>query len=178
MFLMDKIIHLEARQIPQKNRDQAASYIKNYATVLLYDGNVIGSGTFVQCETYFGILTAHHVPQYVINPRDFKPNSKKKLGLVIHNSPHAFEIELQYISVHDIGIPKNEEYGPDLTFWEILDKNKLGTIKAFRSFWNILIEKSFIEKCYEDTNSLWAVCGLPSMWQRDETKNRKSKQKI
>ena len=64
---MDKIIHLETRQIPQKNIDQAANSIKNYATVLLYEGNVIGSGTFVQCESYFGILTAYHVPKSLLS---------------------------------------------------------------------------------------------------------------
>lgn len=172
---MGKIISLKTSQLPREIREQAANSIKNYATVLFYSGEVIGSGTFVQCNSCLGILTAHHVIEDKIKPILFDYSSGKKLGVSIENYPHALEIELQYIHPHEIGSPQDEKYnrfGPDLIFLEILDNTKLGMIKTSRSFWNIpLIKNSLVNDCYDDSNSIWAVCGLPQDWIRDEIPN-------
>lgn len=166
---------LKISQIPKEIIEQIGNSINNYATVLFYGGNVIGSGTFVECNSRFGILTAHHVIGKGIGLDSFVNGSTKKLGVAIAvNFPHAPEFELQYIRHHEIGRPPNyeyNEYGPDLIFLEILDREKLGTIKAHSSFWNIQYESSSINDCYNDSSSIWAVCGLPQAWTKDDTPN-------
>lgn len=172
---MEKTISFKISQIPMEIIEQAGNSISNYSTVLFYGGSVIGSGTFVQCNSCFGILTAHHVIGEGIGLDPFKNGSDKKLGVAIAvNSPCAPEFELQYIRPHEIGRPPNykyNEYGPDLVFLEILDEEKLGTIIAHSSFWNIPSESTLVNDCYNDSSSIWAVCGLPQDWRRDEIPN-------
>ena len=69
---MDKTISLKTSQFPEEIIEQASRAIDNYATVLFYEDNVIGSGTFVQCDSIFGILTAHHVIREGIGLDSFK----------------------------------------------------------------------------------------------------------
>jgi hypothetical protein len=139
----------------------------NYATVLFYDGNVIGSGTFVECNSQFGILTAHHVIREGIGFDSFGSSSAKKLGVAIATNYYCKpELELQYTQPHEIGKPhdKYNEFGPDLIFLEILDREKLGTIKACSSFWNMPSQNNLVNDCYNDSSCIWAVCGLPQNW--------------
>lgn len=159
--------------------EQAGNSISNYSTVLFYGGSVIGSGTFVQCNSCFGILTAHHVIGEGIGLDPFKNGSDKKLGIGIAvNYTHKTEFELQYIRPHEVGKPQNgkyNEYGPDLVFLEILDEEKLGTIIAHSSFWNISPQDSLVNDCYNDLSSVWAIFGLPEVWIRIEERVSKSK---
>lgn len=167
---MDKTISLKISQITTEIIDEACNSIGDYVTILFYGGNVIGSGTFVQCDSCFGILTAHHVIGKGIGLDSFKNYSDKKLGIAIkENFPRALEFDLVHIRPHEIGRPRNQKYhefGPDLVFLEILDEENLGTIKAHSSFWNISPQDSLVNDCYNDLSSVWAVCGLPEGWIR------------
>lgn len=169
---MKKYISLKISQITQEVIDNTCNSIGDYVTILFYGGNVIGSGTFVQCDSCYGILTAHHVIGKSIGLDSFNNCSDKKLGIAIkENSPHALEFNLEHIRPYEIGRPRNNKYnefGPDLVFLEILDKEKLGTIKARSSFWNISPQGSLVNDCYKDFSSVWAVCGLPENWIRIE----------
>lgn len=174
---MDEIISLKISQLPMDIIEQISSSIMTYATILFYNGNVIGSGTFVECNSHFGILSAHHVIGEGIGLKSFRSNSSKKLGVAIavkaDQNPEEvkgiqhLEFDLQHICPHEIGSPPNckyNEYGPDLIFLEILDREKLGTIKAYSSFWNISYESNLVNNCYDNLSCIWAVCGLPQDW--------------
>lgn len=161
---MGKKISIRLDQIPRALLDENARCIGKYSTVLLYNNKVIGSGTFLQCGLHFGILTAHHVIGETIGINLRGNGVDKKLVLAIEDNPVRFEIKLQYIRLFEVGKPKAgnyNEYGPDLILLEILDRNKLGTIKAIKSFWNIQSETYLKNELYKDENSVWVVCGLP-----------------
>jgi len=169
---MNKTISLKISQIPTEIIELASNSIGDCSTILFYGGDVIGSGTFVQCDSCFGILTAHHVIREGIGLDSFKKGSDKKLGVAVkENFPRALEFDLLHVRPHEIARPRNHEYnefGPDLVFLEILDEENLGTIKAHSSFWNISPQDNLVNECYNDLSSIWAVCGLPKDWIRVE----------
>ncbi len=171
---MGKDILIRLGQIPRELLDGIGDFLGKYSTALLYDNKVIGSGTFLQYGTHFGILTAHHVIGETIGINLCGNSVDKILVLAITDNLHRFEIKLQYVRVFEIGKPKNgnyNEYGPDLILLEILDRDKLGTIKAIKSFWNISSKTDLKNDCYKDKNSVWVVCGLPQDWVTHETSN-------
>ena len=157
--------------IPRKKLEKPAKFITNHSTVLIYENQPFGSGTFVKCGSRFGILTAYHVPYNITKPFNFKPNSPDLLGISISNYTHALWIEMQYLNPYFIGIPVDEKYGgPDMVFLEILDQSKLGWIKEYRSFWDIPFGNgvSMIKTCSSNSDSLWAIAGLPQSMKHKE----------
>jgi hypothetical protein len=154
-----KIIELKIKDIPQAKLDKATESIEFFSTVLIHNGQPWGSATFVKCQNKYGLLTAHHVAKSL----NLRPNSNENLGLAINNQPHALIIEFSNLKHYKIGIPLNDENGPDIAFIEILDSEKLGWIKAYRSFCDIssTTTKTILETPVSNTNSLWAIAGMP-----------------
>ncbi|MHC4388892.1 MAG: hypothetical protein ACYSX1_09815 [Planctomycetota bacterium] len=156
--------------IPREELEKLGEFIVNYSTVLIYENQPFASGTLVKCGARFGILTAHHVPYNTTKPFNFRPNSSDRLGLAIKKDEHAFWIAMQYLHPYPVGVPVNEESGPDMVFLDILDNDKLGWIKAYGSFWEISLEDgaSMIEMCSCDSDGLWAIAGLPQSMTQEE----------
>jgi hypothetical protein len=111
--------------------------INQFCVSLLHNSSLIGSGTLVQCGNKYGILTAHHVVYKGNRPFDFRYASDDAIQLVIQASPHEFVLPLKFIVCHDIGVPVSDEQGPDLVFLEIPPGDKLGALKARKSFFNL-----------------------------------------
>ena len=143
--------------------DAAKQFIASYSTVLVRNGDIAGSATYVKCGDRHGVLTAHHVAFQCTPPFDFSPNSPDKLGFGLAGRPHAFEIEMQHMVPHEIGRPLCDEYGPDLLFIEIpRSESRLHTILAKRQFWNVSITPDDrIATCYNEINCVWATAGHP-----------------
>jgi len=144
--------------IPREKLEKAGELIANHSTVLLYNKQPFASGTFVKCGYRFGILTAYHA----IEPFNFIPNVTDQLGISTAKYEHTLLIEMQYLN--PIKFPYTEKYGdPDMVFLEILDQSKLSWIKEFRSFWEVSSEDvvSMITECCSNSDSLWAISGLP-----------------
>ncbi|HEG43953.1 MAG TPA: hypothetical protein ENH94_07895 [Phycisphaerales bacterium] len=157
--------------IPREKLKKPAEFIANYSTVLIYEDQPFGSGTFVKCGSRFGILTAYHVPYNTTKPFNFKPHSSDRLGISISNCTHALWIEMQYLNPYSIGVPVDGNYGgPDMVFLEILDQSKIFRIKENQSFWDIPFENgvSMIKKCSTNSDSLWAIAGLPQELQEEK----------
>ena len=86
----------DAMEIPKELRDRALSEISHFSTMLALDGEFAGSGTFITCGGKHGILTANHVVHNPENPHmRFNFNSAhQKLGLVVEEIPHRFQLEM------------------------------------------------------------------------------------
>jgi hypothetical protein len=161
-------------ELPLGLFDQATQFIASYSTVLVRNGDIAGSATYVKCGNQHGILTAHHVAFQCSPPFDFSPNSSDKLGFGIARMPHvphAFEIEMQHLIPHEIGRPVTDDFGPDLLFIEIpASEPRLHTILAKRQFWNISITPDDrIEECYTEINCVWSTAGHPHALRKQET---------
>jgi len=156
--------------IPREKLEKPAEIIANHSTVLIYENQPFGSGTFVKCGDRFGILTAYHVPYNTTKPFNFKPNSSDQLGITITKDKTAPVIEMQYLNPYSIGIPVDGNYGgPDMVFLEILDQSMLGWIKVYRSFWDIPVENGvcMIKQSSSNSGSLWAIAGLPQSMKQE-----------
>lgn len=132
--------------------------IAHFCVSILHNSALSGSGTLVQCGEKSGIVTAHHVVYRGKRPFDFGYGSDDAIGLLIMDTPHEFVLPLKYITCHDIGVPVSDEEGPDLVFLEIPPGEKLGTLKARKSFFNITAKTderlSFLE---DDEKGFWAI---------------------
>src|SRR6266478_7032038 len=51
--------------------EKAALIIKNYTTIFMLNGDMLGSGACVHTCGFYGILTAHHVAEGVLQNTDF-----------------------------------------------------------------------------------------------------------
>src|SRR6266567_7067283 len=123
--------------IPRHVFERAVGEVTRFSTILVLDGKLAGSGTFIKCGDLYGILTAHHV---VHNPKDparrFTFTGTQKLALLIDTRAHLFEIDVCACRCVDIGTPVAEETGPDLSVI-LLPAPRLGTLKAKKDFYNI-----------------------------------------
>lgn len=162
---MCKKKEIRATDVRKSERDNASQIIAYYSTCLIHDSNLRGSGIFVKYESRYGILTAYHVAHGGASPFDFAIGSNDAVGLSLTNMQHAFYIETDMLRPHSIGIPRCEEEGPDMIFLEILDQEKVGTIKATRSFWDIRVDyKQRINELCQSKSCIWAVSGVPELW--------------
>lgn len=132
--------------------------ILQFCVTLLHASSLAGSGTLVQCGEKHGILTAHHVVHKGEYPFDFRYASDDFIGLLFEDKPHEFGLPLKYLVCHDIGIPVSDNEGPDLVFLEIPPSEKLGTLKAKKSFFNLTAnsEKRLVF-CEDDERGFWAT---------------------
>lgn len=164
--MVDELIFKHG-EIPREKLKKPGEFIANHSTVLLYKNRPFASGTFVKCGSRFGILTAYHA----IESFNFTPNSTDQLGIATAEYPHALLIEMQYLNPHYIEFRSPDKYGgPDMVFLEILDQSKLFWIKENKSFWDIPSEHgvSTIKECYSNSDSLWAIAGLPQSAKQEE----------
>lgn len=159
---------LKLSELPETLQNEIQRDIGCYATALFLNRSFVGSGTFVSCGNTYGILTAHHIPYNPLSKDrkfDFSKGSTQQLGLGITSGNHCFEIEMQHLSLVEVGKPREGNYGPDgpdIAFIEILDLDKLGSIKARKSFFNITYKRDENLKLSLEDQGLWAVACCPS----------------
>ncbi len=159
--------------LPVTLQEKIKNDIECYNTVLFLDGSFAGSGTFVSCNGRFGILTAHHIPFNPITKKhfDFSLGSTQRLGLGITRRLHSFEIEMKYLNLVEVGKPKGGKYGPngpDIAFIEILDIDKLGSIKARKSFFDIDYNRDVNMALSLEDEGIWAVACCPAEFNIEE----------
>lgn len=158
--------------LPLKKFDNVCKKIQLYSTVLIRNDDIAGSGTWVKCGNKYGILTAHHVA-FQCNPHfNFKIESDDQLGFsVITEIPHNFSIKMKYLIPHEIAIPKNDEWGPDLLFIEIPDSiPQFQTIRAKKNFWNLSQSATEnLEQCLDDNNCVWIIAGYPYEFKKEQS---------
>jgi hypothetical protein len=96
----------------------------------------LGTGVLVQKANRFGILTAGHCLHACSPEVRLGREQGDKLFLIIQRGRIVF-FEPQELLEHRLVTPQCEEYGPDLTFIEILAIERLATVKASGSFWSL-----------------------------------------
>jgi hypothetical protein len=159
---LGKKVLSDAREIPKELRDRALSEISRFSTMLALDGEFAGSGTFITCGGKHGILTANHVVHNPENPQmRFNFNSAhQKLGLVVEEIPHRFQLETGACECLDIGAPTEWGAGPDLSVI-LLPEVGIGTLKAKKDFFDIEHKaQAKLNESLEDAGT-FIVAGAP-----------------
>ncbi len=114
---------------------------------------LIGSGTLVDVNGIFGILTAQHVI-------DALP-SHGNLGLIVSEKLHRPIVDAQTLIYTCIGRGKDSSIGPDVGFIK-LPHTVVGLLKAHKSFYNITKSKDLILNNPPDEGlGLWCLAGIP-----------------
>ena len=158
LAIMNERFQIPIGEMPAEFLASNIPTIAQFCVSILHNSALAGSGTLVQCGDKHGIVTAHHVVYKGNRPFDFRYGSDDAIGLLIMDTPHEFVLPLKYIVCHDIGVPVSDEEGPDLVFLEIPPGEKLGALRARKSFFNITAKKaerlSFLE---DDGKGFWAI---------------------
>ena len=99
----------------------------------------LGSGVLVEKNGKFGILTAHHCLHAASPDVQFGTIGGDDLFLILWGGR---EILLKSIEVKELQLASPSagvygEFGPDLTFIEILSADRRGSLAAISSFWNL-----------------------------------------
>lgn len=117
------------------------------------DAVLIGSGTLVDINGIFGILTAQHVI-------DALP-SHGNLGFIVSEQLHRPSIEAQALVHTRIAKGSNPSIGPDLGFIK-LPNTIIGLLKARKSFYNLSKSRERILHAPPDNDlGLWCLSGIP-----------------
>src|SRR2546422_8708220 len=92
----------------------------HYATILVSDAGMVGSGTLVNIGAIHGILTAHHVAELA-----YKSKNKEFSLCIRQNIPHRLDVstsQFKHIIVGSNARPdRHKDLGPDLSFLMIID---------------------------------------------------------
>lgn len=154
-----KIITTRFDQIPRAfMTEELSPLLRSYCVTLIglrSDGSYAhcGSGTLVQVDNQYYVLTAAHCTQELAK--------WDEIGLGVVEYPHHFALpkQSQAIIIRD---EKAIEWGPDLAFLSI-PPSKVGTLKANKSFYNLSIHQtSMLAKRPKLRRGLWAFVGTPA----------------
>jgi hypothetical protein len=115
-----------------------------------------GSGTLVSADGAHGILTAAHVWTKQLHSFD-------RIALTLKERDfHEFLIDTSFLKAHTVGPSDDEAWGPDICFLRI-PTSAVGTIKAFRTFYNLSKRREFALKHEVNSNAgLWVLMGIPA----------------
>jgi hypothetical protein len=161
-------------RLPEAFIEEAYRTIRPHVTALAIDSTEngellpIGSGTFIQWDNNFGILTADHVVK-ISGPRRLNTASPvQRLQIVLDDRPSSFGVESRYLEIISLGDQHWPGEGPDLAVIKLPTSSQLGTIQAKKSFWNLTNhrEDKLARAC--DSRGCMAIAGHPGEDMHDE----------
>ena len=148
------------KDIPQAVLDEVILSLKHYLVALYFlvpekphpRLRIIGSGTLVELEGVYYILTAAHVWHEV--------RGADQIGLALTDHQSAFMIPRESITAKELWGGILSEWGPDMALLR-LPPPVIPTISAHKSFLNLALQKESLP-AYPPTieNGLWAVTGM------------------
>lgn len=131
--------------------------------------NLLGSGTLIQVNENYGILTATHVTKELLS------SDKFRIGLSGSGFSDILPLEMQYLSPINIDV-NGTLFGvevPDISFITLPD-NIVGTIKAKKSFYNFLNKQpSHLLDNEFDLSETFILFGTPDEFTKEKIDNEK-----
>jgi len=106
--------------------------INDYSISLFRNNKPFGSGTLVAVGGIWGILTAHHVSQFLQ-----RGSEDDTIQIVLAGHPHRFDVPLAACSALVVGAhdETHSSDGPDLALVRLLDPSQIGTLRSKKSFY-------------------------------------------
>ena len=164
------MINKKFTDIPEDFDIKISEELFNYSVAICEnqgsDGNTLrflGSGTLVQKENKFGILTAHHC-LHIPSPKAPSPIKKGRKLICVIKGGRPVVLDCDDVREVQLAFPSNNEYtkdGPDITFIEILNSNRLSTFKAVGSFWCLNQDPNTIIEKFGTSGHFLANVGFP-----------------
>jgi len=123
----------------------------------------LGSGVLVRKGTHCGILTAHHF-LHACSPEVRLGSDKGDLLWLVLDRGREVRIKPEEVIEHTLTKPNTEEFGPDLTFIEILSLERLGTFKANGTFWALGKQPSEVAQRFGNPLTPIITAGFPGAY--------------
>lgn len=120
----------------------------------------LGSGVLVRKGKRHGILTAHHC-LHACSPEVQLGSFRGDTMRFLINPGRSVLVQPQEVLEHPLALPKEDGYGPDLTFIEIVSPERLGTFKAYGTFWSLDKQASDILRDFGQPYMPAASVGFP-----------------
>lgn len=168
--MKDKIKQVRVEDLPEELIEPILEQIKYYSIGLIRvdrddsgeKANLIGSGTLIQVQGNYGILTAHHVAS--------KLKNCTQLGIAISaHLPtmdiHKYVFDPKMLHIVDVGMPqKRKEFNrPDLAVMVFLHLD-IGWLKAIKSFINIARSRQkILSEPFDPEHPNCVLSGIPGM---------------
>jgi hypothetical protein len=159
---MDEIL---LSDIPNVTIQELSAPLHNYSTALFRVSRRsprglcalhIGSGTYASIGETYGIITAQHVAQKIDGPYS--------LGLAAAREAegHQMIVQRSALLITDLGLPRTDEYGPDLAFMALADWDDVATVRASRAFLPLESDADFLLGTPPaNERGIWFLCGAP-----------------
>lgn len=120
----------------------------------------LGSGTLVSRNDRHGILTAHHCLHQATPEVRLGAVGGDTLFLILREG-RTIVVEPLDVIERALATPNCSEYGPDLTFIEIVNPSRLSSFQAIGSFWNLSQNWQDLEAIFSDSGTPLAAVGFP-----------------
>lgn len=167
---------LPLHQVPQDVLEDAAKGISDFVIGFVrlletgsgQDAELAGSGTLVQIDDTYGILTAYHVLDHLRNTDE--------IGLILATrlepSLHRFTLKTDVIRPLKIAQGHEQSEGPDLGFL-ILPEVDVGPLKARKSFYNLSRRRErVLDNPPAHDEGIWFLCGFAGEFTREQPPER------
>lgn len=117
--------------------------------------DILGSGTFVEINGKYGILTASHlIPDLLEQASEF--------GLCILPTEHRFTVKSSSVDILEVAKPTEVSQRPDLAYILLLGP-ELESLLTAKSFWNLTHwQESHALEPIDTEHTLWGVSGFPA----------------
>ncbi|HEX3716507.1 MAG TPA: hypothetical protein VH595_00945 [Verrucomicrobiae bacterium] len=155
--------------LPSNFKETLVKEFGDYSVALAYmkDGKATGfyptgSGVLVRRENRFGILTARHCIHKPGPEIGLGPSGKDTLLLILRDG-RGIQVKAHEVFEHHLANPHSLEFGPDLTFIEIVAGDRLDTFKAISSFWSLNQNPNEIYTAFGKVGTPIARIGFPGL---------------
>lgn len=179
--------YVQLSDIPPDFFDSITKHINNYTVGLTvpeetrYSANVrlCGTGTLVEINGHYGILTAYHVIEGLLRLTEEltkigskKPSDIKEIGLILDQNLHRPKFPLPYLNIIKVARGEVDKDGPDLGLI-IFPPIHAGTIKSLKSFYNLgLRREQVLHNPPGNYIGLWFLCGFIDEFTTDDQPSR------
>lgn len=173
--------------LPEDFREVLMRYFNDYSVAIARARNndartftPLGSGVLVSRKNQFGILTAHHCLHGVKPEVQLGTSNGDSLMLILRGG-RQIVIDPTEIREVPLAYPSNStygEFGPDLTFIQIVHPERLSTIRAIGSFWNLDKDPNQIEAEFAHSKTPIVSIGYPGFEYDTEIKSNDVHHKV
>lgn len=171
--MSNQVFETSLSKIPEYLIREIAGVIHSYSTPLIRiirkggkkeDGVLIGSGTFINIQGVYGILTAHHVAHQL--------EFGSFLGIILIPDEHRNVTNFQYLKTVDIAKGLNDADGPDLSFI-MLPSIKVSEVKPYKHFIDLAVDREImLDKPPAIHGGIWFLCGTIGEKTKEERSSR------
>jgi hypothetical protein len=137
----------------------------------------LGTGVLVRKGKRMGILTAYHCLHSSTPEVRLGDENGDALCLIL-NRARTIIVKPVEVCEHRLAKPKMEEFGPDLTFIEIVSIERLGTFNAYGTFWSLDRDSSKVLGKFGNAGTPIAAVGFPEVYYSQVTDGQRVKHQV